>query len=123
MYYITKCVKKQQKTGTRPVFYFFHFHSILDSVPDSKRLIFSRCRHMHNRPMARNAKPTCVLIANPKIGIKQNTITAPKDDIPDVSATNNHSIPQTTKDKGLTANNTPNKQEIPLPPLNFNQTG
>ena len=116
--------QKTTKNGDAPRFsYFFHFHSILDSVHDSKRLIFSRCRHMHNRPMARNAKPTFVLIANPKIGIKQNTITAPNDDIPDVSATNNHSIPHTAKDTGLTANSVPNRDHIPLPPLNFSQTG
>ena len=73
--------------------------------------------------MAKNAKPTFIPITNPKTGIKQNTITAPSDEMPLVKATNNHSMPHTTNDIGLTANRTPNRDEIPLPPLNLSQMG
>ena len=106
-----------------PDFYFFHFHSIFDSLPEISLIILPRWRHIHSKPMARNANPTFTLIANPNTGIKQNTIVAPSDEIPLLNATNNHSKPQTTKDIGLTANNTPNSEEIPLPPWNFNQIG
>ena len=58
-----------------------------------------------------------------RTGIKQNTITAPNEEIPDVSATNNHSAPQTKNETGLIANKTPNNAEIPLPPLKRNQIG
>ena len=78
---------------------------------------------MHNKPIARKAQPTDTDIANPSTGIKQNTIVAPNEEIPDVNATSNHSIPQTAKDTGLIANKTPNIDDIPLPPLKRNQIG
>ena len=73
--------------------------------------------------MAKNAQPTDTDIAKPNTGIRQNTIVAPNDEIPDVNATNYHSIPQTANDTGLIANNTPNIDDIPLPPLKRNQIG
>ena len=99
-----------------PYFYFFHFQTIFDSVPPINLFTFSRCRHRHNNAIANNGNPICTLITNPNTGIKQNAITAPSEEYPDVNATINHSIPQNKKVNGLVANNTPNIDEIPLPP-------
>ena len=70
----------------------------------------------HKIAIAKKAQPTVESITNPNIGIKQNTTTAPADDLPEVNATISHSIPQTTNIIGLITNNVPNKEDIPLPP-------
>ena len=98
----------------------------MDSLPAISRLIFSRWRHIHNNPIAKNANPTGTDIANPNTGIKQKTITAPNEEIPDVNATVNHSIPQTAKDKGLLHKNAAKDKGVwkpaTLPPHRYGYT-
>jgi hypothetical protein len=98
------------------IFYFFHFHSIFDSLPEIKRKIFSRWRHKHNKDIHKNAIPMPKLMKKPKIGNKVKATKAPAEEYPNPKAINNHSIPHIINNKGLTANIIPNKQEMPLPP-------